>query len=289
MTAGIQSVIAAAPETVREALRRAQACLAGCVEDAPAEAEILLAAALERNRAWLIAHDDESLPPPVAQRYAQWIERRRRGEPVAYLTGEREFWSLPLRVTSAVLIPRPETETLVAWALERLADLRAPCLADLGTGSGAIALALARERPDARVIATDLSTAALAVARDNARRLALANVEFRAGDWCAPLAGERCDLIVSNPPYVAQADPRLAQLRCEPPLALVAGTDGLAALRAIAATARASLRAGGWLLLEHGAEQGAAVRALLRERGYAAIETRRDLAGLERATGARAP
>jgi release factor glutamine methyltransferase len=279
----------AAPHTVRGALLRAQARLAGCVEDARAEAEILLAAALARGRAWLLAHDEAPVPPPVARRYAQWIERRRAGEPVAYLTGTREFWSLALRVTPAVLIPRPETETLVEWALACLAERRAPCVADLGTGSGAIALALAHERPDARIIATDLSADALAVARDNARRLGLTNVQWRQGDGCAPLAGERCDLIAANPPYVAENDPHLAQLRFEPRLALVAGADGLAVLRAIAAQARSALRSGGWLLLEHGAEQGAAVRACLRDCGYRAIHTRRDGAGLERVAGAQQP
>jgi len=248
------------------------------------DAEVLLCGLLNCNRAGLVVRAGDTLSAEVALRYASLLERRRLGEPVAYLTGRREFWSLDLGVSPAVLIPRPDTELLVEWALQRLRGLRSPAVADLGTGSGAIALALASERPDARVVATDQSEDALLQARHNAHTLGLQRVEFRAGHWLAPLAGERYDLIASNPPYVAEGDPHLAALRYEPSRALTAGPDGLADLRRIAADARAHLKPSGALLVEHGAEQGAAVRELLQVRGYVQVETRRDLNGLERAT-----
>jgi release factor glutamine methyltransferase len=249
------------------------------------DAEVLAMHLLGCNRASLILRAEEALPAQLALRYAGLVERRRLGEPVAYLTGRREFWSLELEVTPAVLIPRPETELLVEWALEHLRALPSQAVADLGTGSGAIGLALAAERPDARVLATDASAEALEQARINARRLGLERVEFRLGEWCAPLAGERFDLIVSNPPYVAENDPHLLALRYEPRRALTSGVDGLEALRAIAVGASACLKPGGALLLEHGAAQGAAVRGLLEAQGYTDVATRRDLAGHERATG----
>ena len=248
------------------------------------DAEVLLCELLNCNRAALVVRADEPLSAETALRYAGLLERRRLGEPIAYLTGRREFWSLELDVSPAVLIPRPDTELLVEWALQRIKPLTAPAVADLGTGSGAIALAIAHERPDARVVATDQSAEALMQARHNARRLNLERIEFRAGDWLEPLAGERFDLIASNPPYFAEGDPHLAALRYEPRRALTAGPDGLSDLRRIAAAARACLKPGASLLLEHGAEQGSAVRALLQQLGYAAVETRRDLSGLERAT-----
>ncbi|MGN6313584.1 MAG: peptide chain release factor N(5)-glutamine methyltransferase, partial [Rhodanobacteraceae bacterium] len=218
------------------------------------------------------------------------IARRARGEPIAYLIGSRGFHALELRVSPDVLIPRPETELLVELALARI-PVDAECrVADLGTGSGAIALSIARERPRARVLATDASGAALAVARDNARRLNLTNVGFAQGDWCAAL-GDGCDfdLIVSNPPYIAEDDPHLREgdLRFEPRAALASGADGLDAICAIVRDARAHLRGGGWLLLEHGFAQGAQVRALLQESGYREVFTERDLEGRERTTGAR--
>jgi release factor glutamine methyltransferase len=248
------------------------------------DAEVLLCELLSCNRAGLVVRADESLSAETALRYAGLLERRRLGEPIAYLTGRREFWSLELDVSPAVLIPRPDTELLVEWALQRLKPLAAPVVADLGTGSGAIALAIAHERPDARVVATDQSADALLQARHNARLLGLERVEFRSGDWLAPLAGERFDLIASNPPYVAEGDPHLAALRYEPRRALTAGPDGLADLRRIAEGARACLKPAGALLMEHGAEQGSAVRELLQQLGYSGVETRRDLNGLERAT-----
>lgn len=261
--------------------------------EARREVEILLAAASGRRATWLRAFGDEEAPPAVRERFRALVDRRLRGEPIAYLLGEREFWSLPLAVGPTVLIPRPETETLVEWALARLPDDRPVHVADLGTGSGAIALALARERPLARVVATDRSAEALAVARANAERLALSGaIAFRVGDWYAALAGlPRFDLIASNPPYLAGDDPHLREgdLRFEPLQALVADDDGLAALARLAEGARDWLNPGGWMLVEHGHEQGAAVRALFARAGLVAVETARDLERRERITLGRAP
>ncbi|HET8899704.1 MAG TPA: peptide chain release factor N(5)-glutamine methyltransferase [Rhodanobacteraceae bacterium] len=249
-----------------------------------AEAEILLAHALGADRAWLFAHAREALEPAVAARYHALLQRRADGEPVAYLTGRRGFWTLDLDVTPATLIPRPETELLVELALERLPADRELDVADLGTGSGAIALALASERPRARVLACDVSIGALAVARGNAERLDIGNVHFAHSNWFDALAGQRFHLIASNPPYVAEGDPHLQQgdLRFEPPQALACGADGLAAIRRIIAAAPTHLHPAGWLLLEHGWEQGAAVRALLVDAGFRAISTARDLEQRER-------
>ncbi|HUA89747.1 MAG TPA: peptide chain release factor N(5)-glutamine methyltransferase [Steroidobacteraceae bacterium] len=246
------------------------------------DAQLLLAHVMGATRAQLLAHPERALTAQQQSRFAALLERRRAGEPLAYLTGTREFWSLPLRVNPDVLVPRPETELLVERALALGADARAR-VADLGTGSGAIALALARERPRWQVVATDLSAPALAVARGNATALGLA-VEFREGDWYAPLAGELFDLIVSNPPYVAAGDPALSALAHEPRQALTPGVDGLASLRTLAHGAAAHLRAGGWLLLEHGAAQGAAVRAELVLAGMRHVRSHPDLAGHERVT-----
>lgn len=272
-----------APGRLADWLSWATGALSG--GDSPrVDAELLLCELLGCNRAGLLIREDDTLTTEIALRYAALIERRQLGEPVAYLIGRREFWSLDLQVSPAVLIPRPDTELLVEWALERLRKLSAPRIADLGTGSGAIALALASERLDAQVFAVDASADALAQATHNARLLGLERVEFRLGDWFAPLAAERFDLIVSNPPYVAEQDPHLDALRFEPRRALTAGADGLADLRRISASAPGYLKSGAALLLEHGADQGEAVRALLHQYGYGAIETRRDLNGLERAT-----
>lgn len=253
------------------------------------DAEWLLLHVLQRPRGWLYAHRDDPLPEDAAHRFDALVERRARGEPVAYLTGRRGFWSLDLEVGPAVLIPRPETELLVELALQRIAPERSARIVDLGTGSGAIALAIARERPRAQVVAVDVSIDALAVAQRNARRLGLANVAFRHGDWLAPLAGERFDLIAGNPPYIAEHDPHLAEgdLRFEPPLALASGADGLDAIRRIVRDAPAHLHAGGWLLLEHGLEQGAAVRTLLQGAGFVDVATHRDLEQRDRITSGR--
>jgi release factor glutamine methyltransferase len=215
--------------------------------------------------------------------------RRAAGEPLAYLTGRREFWSLDLAVTPDVLIPRPETELLVELALQRIPRNVKVDIADLGTGSGAIALALAHERPLTRVLATDASAATLTVARDNAARLRNGNIEFAQGDWCAALGNRKFDLIVSNPPYIADKDAHLQQgdLRFEPRAALASGADGLDAIRVIVHGAPAHLKPGAWLMFEHGHEQGLAVRDLLEKSGFVEVFTERDLEGRERVTGGR--
>jgi release factor glutamine methyltransferase len=262
-------------------------------EAAPGEprrdAEILLEHVLGRDRAWLTAHDTDPLPADQAARFRALWSRRLAGEPVAYLTGRRGFWTLDLAVTPDVLIPRPETELLVETALAGIPGDAAWDLADLGTGSGALALALARERHGCRVVATDHSAAALAVAEANARANGIGNVSFRLGRWWAPLGAMRFHLVVSNPPYVAADDPHLAEgdLRFEPPQALVSGSDGLDDLRVIIAGAPDHLHPGAVLLLEHGYDQGEAVRALLREAGFSEVRTWRDLGGQERVSSGR--
>jgi release factor glutamine methyltransferase len=264
--------------------------LAAASPTAALDAELLVAFVLGLGRAALAADPGRTLAPAELAALEALARRRLAGEPVAYLTGRREFWSLELEVTPDVLVPRPETELLAERTLAAVAGVARPAVLDLGTGSGAIALAVATERPDAAVTATDASTAALAVARRNAQRLGLANLRFLAGDWYAPLGGGRFDAIASNPPYVAAGDPALAALAHEPRLALVAGPDSLAALAAIIAGAAAHLAPGGRLLLEHGAGQGAAVRGMLGSAGFGDVRTWRDLAGLERVTeGARPP
>ncbi len=250
------------------------------------DAEWLLAHALGRGSGWLYAHADDQVDARAALTFHELCARRQAGEPVAYLTGRQGFWTLDLAVTPATLIPRPETELLVELALDRLAVDGLVSLADLGTGSGAIGLALASERPLARVVATDASAEALALAHGNAAANRISNIEFRQGDWLAPLAGQRFDLIASNPPYIALGDPHLAQgdLRFEPAMALASGPDGLDAIRSIVAGAPAHLAAGGWLLLEHGWGQGTAVRALLDGAGFREVASVRDLEGRERVT-----
>lgn len=253
------------------------------------DAEILLAHALGKPRSWLIAHADDTVDEAAASAFRALVERRAAGEPVAYLTGRRGFWTLDLEVTPATLIPRPETELLVELALARLPANGHPRVADLGTGSGAIALAIARECPHADVLATDASAAALTVARRNAESNRIGNVTFAEGNWLAPLGGARFELIVSNPPYIAADDPHLAQgdLRFEPASALAAGRDGLDDIRRIVADARAHLEPAGWLLFEHGWDQGAAVRALLQAAGYREVFTARDLEQRDRVSGGR--
>jgi len=255
------------------------------------EAEVLLGHALGRDRAWLYAHGDDALDVAAAIRFHDLLLRRAAGEPLAYLTGRREFWSLDLCVTPAVLIPRAETERLVELALMRIPRAAPMRVADLGTGSGAVALALAHERPQADVVASDASQAALAVARANAERLGVANVAFVHGDWWAALGAARFDVVVSNPPYVAANDAHLGRgdLRFEPPSALVSGADGLDAIRAIVQGAPDRLVPGGWLLLEHGYGQGGAVRALLAQAGFVDVSTALDLEQRERVSGGRRP
>ena len=250
----------------------------------PVDAEWLLLHVIDRSHTWLFTNRDAVLGHEQARNFESLVQRREQGEPVAYLTGRRGFWSLDLEVTPATLIPRPETELLVELALEKLPDGCAA--ADLGTGSGAIALAIASERRKSRVIATDASIDALEVAQRNGQRLAITNVEFRHGEWFAPLQGERFDLIASNPPYVAVGDPHLGEgdLRFEPAAALSSGSDGLDDIRDIVVNAPAHLHDGGWLMLEHGHDQGDAVRALLEHAGFAEVATRHDLEGRDRVT-----
>lgn len=251
------------------------------------EAELLLAHALGVNRAWFFAHAEDTPPDAALARFHALVDRRAHGEPVAYITGTRDFWSLPLEVTPATLIPRPETERLVELALARLPN--GGRVVDLGTGSGAIALAIAKERPDAIVTAVDASGAALDVATRNARSLGLQRVAFTQGDWFAPFADERFDMIVSNPPYIESGDPHLARgdLRFEPTSALASGKDGLDDIRRIARAAPAFLRPGGWLLMEHGWDQGDAVRRLCLDAGFIDVATFRDLEDRDRVTGGR--
>ena len=249
------------------------------------DAELLLAQALGVSRARLRSHPEEMPPRQAARRFLELIERRGRGEPIAYLIGRKEFWTLELDVGPAVLVPRPETELLVERALALYPRPHAR-VADLGTGSGAVALALASARPGWQVTATDISAAALTVARANAARLGLTRVELLQGDWLGGLADRSFNLLLSNPPYIAPDDPALAQpeLMHEPRLALVAAQDGFAALRAIIGAAPAHLEPGGWLLLEHGATQSAALAGELVARGFAQVRSHRDLAGRERVT-----
>lgn len=257
----------------------------------PADAALLLAHALGKPRSWLFAHADDVLGEADVARFDGLLARRVAGEPVAYLTGARGFWTLDLAVTPATLIPRPETELLVELALARLPADVPVRVADLGTGSGAIALSLAKERPRARVVATDASPEALEVARGNTVRNGIGNVAFRLGSWLQPLDGECFALIASNPPYIADGDPHLSQgdLRFEPAMALSCGPDGLDAIRIIVRDAPACLHSGGWLLLEHGWDQGEAVRALLVEAGFVDVGTERDLEGRDRVTLGRRP
>ena len=267
--------------SVAEALRRAAVCGVDRLD-----AQRLLAAALARPRGWLIAHDDARLDAATQARYADWLARCAAGEPVAYLLGAQEFYGLPLAVSPAVLVPRPDTETLVDWALELLPPEAAVAVADLGTGSGAIALALASQRPACRITAVDASAEALAVARGNGQRLGHA-VEWLLSDWFGALAGRSFALVAANPPYIAEGDPHLPALRHEPQQALTSGADGLDAIRHIAAAAPAHLHDGGWLLFEHGFDQADAVRAILAQAGFEAAATRADLAGRPRCSGGR--
>ncbi|EMR4110168.1 MULTISPECIES: peptide chain release factor N(5)-glutamine methyltransferase [Stenotrophomonas maltophilia group] len=277
--------------SLRQVVAEASARLGGI--DARHEAELLLLHVLDRPRSWLFAHATDPLAADDQAAFETLLARRVAGEPVAYLTGRRGFWTLDLEVDPATLIPRPETELLVELALERLPPDQALQLADLGTGSGAIALALASERPRAQVLATDASTGALAVAARNAARHELGNVRFAEGghDWYAPLQGVRFDLIASNPPYIASDDPHLEQgdLRFEPSTALASGMDGLDDIRRIVDGGQAHLRPGGWLLIEHGWEQGAAIRALFEATGFVEVQTVQDLEQRDRITLGRRP
>jgi release factor glutamine methyltransferase len=254
------------------------------------DAEILLEHVTGKARTYLLAFGETLLTPEQEAQLAALLARRKTGEPVAHLTGEREFWSLPLYVSAATLIPRPDTECLVEQALARLPD--GPCrILDLGTGTGAIALALASERPDCQVTAVDVMPDAVALAQRNLARLGFSNVQINQSSWFSALAQHTFEMIVSNPPYIDEHDPHLSQgdVRFEPLTALVAANDGLADIEHIITTAREHLVPGGWLLLEHGWTQGAAVRALFSAAGYASVETCRDYGGNERLTLGKKP
>jgi release factor glutamine methyltransferase len=255
------------------------------------DAELLLGKTLRLSRSGLIAHGNEPVAGDCQKAYAGLIGQRQQGVPIAYLTGIQEFWSLSLHVTPAVLVPRPETELIVELALQLLPEQPARSSAgpagsilDLGTGSGAVALAIASERPRARITGVDVSSSALEVAIQNARDLGLSNIDWRLGSWFDPVPGERFDLIVANPPYVAAADPALEKLRAEPALALSAGPTGLEALSAIAGAAAPHLRDQGWLILEHGSNQAPDVAQLLRRHGFTQVRSHFDLSGKPRVT-----
>ena len=248
----------------------------------------------ERGRAWLLAHDQDALPWAVAREFQALVKRRLLGEPVAYLTGERGFFGLSLQIDARVLDPRPDTETLVEWALELLKKRTAPPeVLDLGTGSGAIALAIQHHGPQGiQVSAVDASPEALAVAQANEQRLrgqGMKPIVFYWGSWLAPVAGQRFDLIVSNPPYIAEGDAHLGALCHEPRKALVSGPEGLDDLRHLIAHAPKHLQPGAWLLLEHGWDQAPAVRQMLTQAGFEQVKSRKDLAGIERCSGGHWP
>ncbi|MGQ0577853.1 MAG: peptide chain release factor N(5)-glutamine methyltransferase [Betaproteobacteria bacterium] len=251
-------------------------------------AQVLLGFVLGASRAWVTTHPDEAVDSEYAARFRSFVALRVRGHPVAYLVGTKEFYGLQLRITSDVLIPRPETEELVDAALERLPHGEACEVLDLGTGSGCIAIAIARQRPAAQVTAVDSSSPALALARENAAAIGV-EVVFRQSDWFSALDGRRFELIVANPPYVATDDAHLRQgdLRFEPRTALAAGANGLAELRRIVGDAPKYLRPGGWLVLEHGHDQGEACRNLLQNAGFGELIFRADIAGLPRIAGGR--
>lgn len=275
--------------TLRDTLQQAQ--LHGLER---LDAQMLLLHALGRSphdRAWLMAHDGDALPEAAAADWQALLQRRQTGEPVAYLLGEKAFFGLNLAVDARVLVPRPDTEVLVEWALDVLPAAGGPTpprVVDLGTGSGAIALALAQQRPEAQVSATDASADALAVAQSNAAQLGLA-VAFHCGHWLDAVPGQLFNVIASNPPYIAEGDPHLPALQFEPRSALAAGPDGLDDIRTIIDQAGDALLPGGWLLLEHGHDQAEAVRTLLLQAGFNHVSSRNDLAGIERCSGGHWP
>ncbi len=282
------------PPSIRQLLAGDAAQLAAVLglgqATARIEAQTLLQQALHVSRAWLLAHAEDVPPAPAAEACRALLQRRLAGEPLAYILGEREFFGLTLKVTPATLIPRPETELLVELALARIGQGPHRVL-DLGTGSGAVAVAIAHMRPDAEVWACDVSPEALAVAAQNVRGLGLGNVRLAESDWFAALPAQPFDLIVSNPPYIAAGDPHLSQgdLRFEPARALASGPDGLRDIRHLIVESKRFLTGEGWLLFEHGYDQAARARALLQQSGYRNVFSAKDLAGIERVSGGQAP
>ncbi|HEY3849972.1 MAG TPA: peptide chain release factor N(5)-glutamine methyltransferase [Steroidobacteraceae bacterium] len=287
MSTAADNIAADRPATIAESLRSAVRVLHACSDSPRLDAEILLGKVLGTTRAALVRRGEEALPADAGRAYREFIARRAKGMPVAYLTGIREFWSLPFKVTPAVLVPRPESELLVERALELLPVDGAPAVLDLGTGSGALALALAFERRRARIVGVDISEAAARVARDNAAALGLTQVEWRIGSWFAPVRDRRFDLILSNPPYIAAGDPALEQLRAEPAQALVGGPTGLEQLACIIAAAPSHLVPGGWLLVEHGADQAREAAALFERHHFEDVHSHRDYSGRPRVTRGR--
>lgn len=270
--------------TIKEALKQAEVLLSS-TESVVLDAELLLASVLGHSREYLYTWPEQELSANQQVKFRQKCQRRREGHPIAYLTGKRSFWTLELSVNSHVLIPRPETELLVELALEILPQENL-LIADLGTGSGAIALSLASERPTWQILACDVSDEALSIASSNRDSLEIPNVDFRRGQWCAAFSENNLHGIIANPPYIDEYDPHLSQgdVRFEPALALVSGELGLADIRLIASQSLEKLKAGGWLLLEHGYQQGDAVRSLLTGLGYREVATHRDLSANERVT-----
>jgi release factor glutamine methyltransferase len=273
--------------TITELLRTSEQRLNTVCDSPRLDSELLLASVLNKPRSYLFTWPDQSLTDEQENRFLALLERRTSGEPLAYILGNREFWSMPLKVSPGTLIPRPDTELLVEQALQLLPEHETHRVLDLGTGSGAIALAIASERPMAYIVATDQSVDALTIARENANQHDFDNLKFIHGSWFSPLPGEiRFDLIVSNPPYIAEDDPHLLQgdLPSEPRSALVSGADGLDDIRHIIGQAPQYLVHGGYLILEHGYDQGEAVRTLFHDAGFLEVNTRRDLAGQDRVT-----
>jgi release factor glutamine methyltransferase len=270
------------PVSIGQLLKQAAGLLPP--DTARLDAEVLLAYTLEKTRSHLHAWPEKLLSAEQQTQFQQLLQARIQGEPVAYLTGQREFWSLPLGLTPATLIPRPETETLVALALEVIPADSTALIADLGTGSGAIALAIAHERPRCRLLATDISPAATEIAAANAQQLGINNIEFHTGDWCEPLAGRQYDVIASNPPYIRSNDPHLqsGDVRFEPRSALAAGPEGMDDLEKIARCAGHLLKTGGWLIMEHGYDQGEQATHILEANGFQAVTDHTDDAGLSR-------
>jgi release factor glutamine methyltransferase len=272
--------------SIKTALAFAQNTLGASAESTALETEILLAYCLQCSRAHLRTWPEKLIPKEQFECYEKLLQRRSKGEPIAYITETREFWGLPLRVTNETLIPRPETEQLVELAIEQIPTDQAWSIADLGTGCGAIGLAIGKERPNCQIMATDISASAIEIAKQNAQQLNITNVSFNQGDWFEACAGQRFDVIVSNPPYVAAGDPHLQQgdLRFEPIIALKANDDGIAELKTIIETSILYLAPGGWLFVEHGYDQGEAVGELFNNSGFDQVTCHADFASRDRIT-----